>query len=179
VKIYTKKGDDGTTQTFTGNKVSKNSSIMHAQGVIDELNAVIGLALTYSKHDYIEEILNQVQSDLFVIGSEITLSENGEENKIKIADVRINYLEEAIDKMEEKLPKLKHFILPGGSKISASLHLARTVCRRAERDIVGFIEETNLKTLSLKYLNRLSDLLFVLARYANLCEGKKDSEWKL
>jgi len=179
MKIYTKKGDDGSTETLSGKKVSKNSPIMHAQGVIDELNAVIGLALTYNKHDYIEEILNQIQSDLFVIGSEITLSEKNEENKIRIANVRINYLEEVIDKMEEKLPKLKHFVLPGGSKLSASLHLARTVCRRAERDIVRFIEETNFKTLSLKYLNRLSDLLFVLARYANLSEGKKDSVWKL
>jgi cob(I)alamin adenosyltransferase len=178
MKIYTKKGDDGTTSTFSGKRVSKDSPIMHAQGIIDELNATIGIALSVNKNKEIKEILNAIQFDLFVIGSEITLSEQGDKNKIKIAEVKINFLEETIDEIENKLPKLHHFVLPGGSRLSAQLHLSRTVCRRAERDLVTFIEKTNLETLSLKYINRLSDLLFVLARYANVLEKVKESLWK-
>jgi cob(I)alamin adenosyltransferase len=113
-----------------------------------------------------------------VIGTEITLSEQGDKNKIKIAEVKINFLENTIDEIEKKLPKLKHFILPGGSTLSAHLHFSRTVCRRAERDLVAFIGKTNYKTLLLKYINRLSDLLFVLARYANILEKVKESLWK-
>jgi cob(I)alamin adenosyltransferase len=178
MKIYTKKGDDGSTSTFSGKRVSKDSPIMHAQGIIDELNATIGIALSVNKNKEIKEILNAIQFDLFVIGSEITLSEQGDKNKIKIAEVKIKFLEETIDEIENKLPKLHHFVLPGGSLLSAQLHLSRTVCRRAERDLVTFIEKTGLKTLSLKYINRLSDLLFVLARCANVLEKLKESLWK-
>jgi cob(I)alamin adenosyltransferase len=178
MKIYTKKGDDGVTSTFSGNRISKDSPIMHAQGIIDELNATIGISLAVNKFPEVKEILNAVQFDLFVLGSEITLSEQGDENKIKIAEVKIKFLEESIDDIEKKIPKLKHFILPGGSHLSAQLHFSRTVCRRAERELVAFINQTNYKTLALKYVNRLSDLLFVLARYANVLEKVKESIWK-
>jgi len=178
MKIYTRTGDDGKTSTLSGKRVSKDSAIMQVNGTIDELNAVIGVALSYNNHEEIEEILEEIQSDLFVIGTEITLSEKSDTNKIKISQYRIKYLEDLIDSITEKLPKLRNFILPGGSLLASHLHLARTVCRRAERTLVSFIDETDLNTYSLQYLNRLSDLLFVLSRYANKLDKIPERKWK-
>jgi cob(I)alamin adenosyltransferase len=179
VKIYTRTGDDGKTSTLNGKRVSKDSALMQVNGTVDELNAVLGLALASNKHEEIYEILDQIQSDLFVVGTEITLSEKSDTNKIKISQLRINHLENLIDSIVEKLPKLKNFILPGGSLLASHLHMARTVCRRAERTLVRFIDETDLNTLSLQYLNRLSDLLFVLSRYANKLDDVPERKWKL
>lgn len=179
MKIYTRTGDDGKTSTLSGKRVSKDSAIMQVNGTVDELNAVIGLALVYNSHEEIAEILDQIQSDLFVIGTEITLSEKSDTNKIKISQHRITNLENLIDSITDKLPKLKNFILPGGSLLAAHLHLARTVCRRAERNLVSFIDETDLNTFSLQYLNRLSDLLFVLSRYANKLDKVPERKWKI
>jgi cob(I)alamin adenosyltransferase len=179
MKIYTGTGDDGKTSTLSGKRVSKDSALMQVNGNVDELNAMIGLALAYNKHDEIYEILDQIQSDLFVVGTEITLSEKSDTNKIKISQQRITNLENLIDSIVEKLPKLKNFILPGGSLLAAHLHVSRTVCRRAERTLVRFINETDLNTLSLQYLNRLSDLLFVLSRYANKLDNTAERKWKL
>ncbi|HEY9188164.1 MAG TPA: cob(I)yrinic acid a,c-diamide adenosyltransferase [Bacteroidota bacterium] len=178
MKIYTRTGDDGKTSTLSGKRVSKDSAIMQVNGTIDELNAVIGVALSYNNHEEIEEILEEIQSDLFVIGTEITLSEKSDTNKIKISQYRIKRLEDLIDSITEKLPKLRNFILPGGSLLASHLHLARTVCRRAERTLVSFIDETDLNTFSLQYLNRLSDLLFVLSRYANKLDKIPERKWK-
>jgi|AMZC01.1.fsa_nt_AMZC01005725.1_2 cob(I)alamin adenosyltransferase len=178
MKIYTRTGDDGKTSTLSGKRVSKDSAIMQVNGTIDELNAVIGVALSYNKHEEIEEILEEIQSDLFVIGTEITLSEKSDTNKIKISQYRIKRLEDLIDSITEKLPKLRNFVLPGGSLLASHLHLARTVCRRAERTLVSFIDETDLNTFSLQYLNRLSDLLFVLSRYANKLDKIPERKWK-
>ena len=178
MKIYTRTGDDGKTSTLSGKRVSKDSAIMQVNGTIDELNAVIGVALSYNNHEEIEEILEEIQSDLFVIGTEITLSEKSDTNKIKISQYRVKYLEDLIDSITEKLPKLRNFILPGGSLLASHLHLARTVCRRAERTLVSFIDETDLNTYSLQYLNRLSDLLFVLSRYANKLDKIPERKWK-
>jgi len=178
MKIYTRTGDDGKTSTLSGKRVSKDSAIMQVNGTIDELNAVIGVALSYNNHEEIEEILEEIQSDLFVIGTEITLSEKSDTNKIKISQYRIKRLEDLIDSITEKLPKLRNFILPGGSLLASHLHLARTVCRRAERTLVSFIDETDLNTFSLQYLNRLSDLLFVLSRYANKLNKIPERKWK-
>lgn len=179
MKIYTRTGDDGKTSTLNGKRVSKDSALMQVNGTVDELNAVLGLALASNKHEEIYEILDQIQSDLFVVGTEITLSEKSDTNKIKISQLRINHLENLIDSIVEKLPKLKNFILPGGSLLASHLHMARTVCRRAERTLVRFIDETDLNTLSLQYLNRLSDLLFVLSRYANKLDDVPERKWKL
>jgi cob(I)alamin adenosyltransferase len=178
MKIYTRTGDDGKTSTLSGKRVSKDSAIMQVNGTIDELNAVIGVALSYNNHEEIEEILEEIQSDLFVIGTEITLSEKSDTNKIKISQYRIKRLEDLIDSITEKLPKLRNFVLPGGSLLASHLHLARTVCRRAERTLVSFIDETDLNTFSLQYLNRLSDLLFVLSRYANKLDKIPERKWK-
>ena len=179
MKIYTRTGDDGKTTTLSGKRVSKDSALMQVNGTVDELNAVIGLALAHNKHEEIYEILDQIQSDLFVVGTEITLSEKSDTNKIKISQHKISYLESLIDEIVEKLPKLKNFILPGGSLLAAQLHVARTVCRRAERTLVRFIDETDLNTNSLQYLNRLADLLFVLSRYANKLDNTPERKWKL
>lgn len=179
MKIYTRTGDDGKSSTLSGKRVSKDSAIMQVNGTVDELNAFIGLASAYNNHEEIEEILEEIQSDLFVIGTEITLSEKSDTNKIKISQHRINHLEELIDSITDKLPKLKNFILPGGSLLASHLHLARTVCRRAERTLVKFIDETDLNTFALQYLNRLSDLLFVLSRYANKLDKISERKWKI
>lgn len=179
MKIYTRLGDDGKTSTLSGKRVSKDSALMQVNGTVDELNAVLGLAIAYNTHAEIYEILDQIQSDLFVIGTEITLSEKSDTNKIKISQHRIKNLENLIDSITEKLPKLKNFILPGGSLSASHLHVARTICRRAERTLVRFIDETDLNTLSLQYLNRLSDLLFVLSRYANKLDNVQERKWKL
>lgn len=179
MKIYTRLGDDGKTSTLSGKRVSKDSALMQVNGTIDELNAVLGLAIANNTHLEIYEILDQIQSDLFVIGTEITLSEKSDTNKIKISQHRIRNLENLIDSITENLPKLKNFILPGGSLLASHLHVARTICRRAERTLVRFIDETDLNTLSLQYLNRLSDLLFVLSRYANKLDDVPERKWKL
>jgi cob(I)alamin adenosyltransferase len=179
MKIYTRTGDDGKTSTFSGVRISKNSEIMNAQGSVDELNATIGLVIAMSENREINEILTGIQSELFIVGSEITLSEKGDSNKIRISNVKIKNLENEIDRLERELPKLTNFILPGGTVLASHLHLARTICRRAERDLVAFLESSKYQTLSLKYLNRLADLLFILARYANISEKREEEIWKI
>jgi cob(I)alamin adenosyltransferase len=179
MKIYTRTGDDGKTSTFSGSRISKNSLIMNAQGSVDELNATIGMVIAMSENREINDILTDIQSELFIVGSEITLSEKGDSNKIRISNVKVKNIENIIDQVENKLPKLKNFILPGGTVLAAHLHRARTICRRAERDLVAFIEDSNYQTLAVKYLNRLADLLFILARHANIIEKREEEIWKI
>ena len=179
MKIYTKKGDEGKTTNVSGEKISKSSPIINAIGSVDELNAIIGVVISICKYEKIIKILSPVQSDLFVLGGEIIMSEQGEKNKIRISKVKIEALETIIDELVEKMPELHSFILPGGGILSANMHLARTITRRAERDVVRFMEKTGYKTLAQKYLNRLSDLFFVLARYSNFLDKREDVKWQL
>lgn len=181
MKIYTKTGDKGTTSLFGGKRVEKDNLRIDTYGTIDELNAFIGAAVSEINDKELKEVLENIQLDLFTLGSDLATPD---ENNITFAVPRVDEnfvkkLEESIDKFTDKLPPLKNFILPGGSKGSSLLHLARTVCRRGERAVVTLQKNEKIGENILVYLNRLSDLLFVLARYANLVTNTPDVEWKI
>ena len=171
-KIYTLKGDKGTTSVYTGEIVKKNDPHIHAVGSIDELNSLIGLVIstmstsTNPSSKEIQEILNHLQNDLFTVGAELTML-NSKKNKPHITSKHIKEMESYIDDIQEKLSEQKKFILPGGTLLSAWLHFSRTVARRAERDLVELSNKIDLNPQLLKYFNRISDLLYVMARYAN------------
>ncbi len=178
MKIYTKTGDDGTTGLFGGGRVKKASARVEAYGTVDELNATIGLARATHLEEETEEILGQTQVDLFIIGAELACVP-GHEAKLGMAligDADAERLEKAIDMATDALPPLKSFVLPGGSAQAAALHLSRTVCRRAERNVLA-LDDAPARAPIVIYLNRLSDLLFVLARRANAAAGAKDVPW--
>jgi cob(I)alamin adenosyltransferase len=177
MKIYTKTGDDGTTGLFGGGRVSKGDPIVEAYGTIDELNAVIGMARATRLDAFADGLLARIQSDLFTLGAEVACVP-GEEHKLKmnlIEDADGLRLEQAIDEAEKDLPPLKNFVLPGGSPQAAALHFARTVTRRAERLLVRMPNDE--RPCVVVYLNRLSDLLFVLARRANKLAAVEDTPW--
>lgn len=179
MKIYTKTGDDGSTSLFGGTRVQKNNIRINAYGTIDELNSVIGIAVSGDINDEIKFELENIQNVLFQIGSELASPENVKSNIIKrTSEEDVKNLETLIDKFDEKLPPLKNFILPGGNNSAAQLHFARTVCRRAERIIVELKEFELVSKNVLIYVNRLSDLFFVLARYQNLSRSTAEIIWK-
>ena len=181
MKIYTKTGDDGTTGLFGGGRVKKASSRVDAYGTVDELNATLGLARAAKLEADTETVLAQVQVDLFTLGAELACVP-GKESKLnmKLLDESDSArLEHAIDHAEAHCTPLKYFVLPGGSPQAAALHLARTVCRRAERAVLA-LEDTpgeSARGELVIYLNRLSDLLFVLARRANVATNVPDVPW--
>ncbi len=178
MKIYTKTGDAGSTSLFGGSRVQKNNIRINCYGTIDELNAMIGLSIASQVHLDTKIVLEKIQNNLFQIGSELSAPENIDSKIIiKITDEEINFLEMSIDKFDEKLPKLKNFILPGGSVGSSNLHLTRTICRRAERILVELMEKESINDKILVYINRLSDLLFVLARFENFTTSTPEIEW--
>jgi len=185
MKIYTKTGDEGSTSLVGGKRISKSHLRLEAYGTVDELNSAIGCArasseLTGKKAEFIDTLLENFQNELFNAGSRLACVDDRMLEKLpKIPMESIERMEKSIDQMTDELPPLKNFILPGGSEKAAHLHLARTVCRRAERLVVKLIDEgESVDPLSIKYLNRLSDCLFVLARYANHIAGVKDVVWK-
>jgi len=166
-KIYTRTGDDGTTGLVGGQRVSKDAPLIEACGSLDELNAHIGLVRSCGLPDDVNTMLQNIQSELFTIGTQIATPE-GSNIKIQgIGDEEVANLEHEIDALENTLLPLKQFILPGGSRAASALHLARTVARRAERRCVTLSRSGKLDPRVLRYLNRLSDLCFLLARYAN------------
>ncbi len=179
-KIYTKQGDKGTTVLANGERVSKNSVRVQAYGEVDETNSIIGVVLSMDPLSITRNILKSVQHDLFLIGAHLaTPTQSKVTSSLATIDkTRVAQLEEAIDSLEEELSPLRNFILPGGSKVSAFLHLARTVCRRAERSVVALKEIEEIDENIVAYLNRLSDLLFVLARYENTAHGAFEEIWK-
>ncbi|WP_449539103.1 cob(I)yrinic acid a,c-diamide adenosyltransferase [Ferdinandcohnia sp. Marseille-Q9671] len=170
MKIYTKTGDKGTTSLVYGQRVSKNDLRVEAYGTCDEANSMIGLGLShlignqFDGKDEVELIFKKVQTILFHVGAELA-TPAGKEVKWKVSEADITFLEATIDKWDEQLPPLTNFVLPGGSQAGASLHVARTIVRRAERKAVSIGE--NVNPLVTSYLNRLSDFLFVAARYIN------------
>jgi cob(I)alamin adenosyltransferase len=169
-RIYTKTGDDGTTGLIGGKRVPKNASRIEAYGAIDELNAVLGVFSALPLPERVRGILHRVQDDLFSIGADLALPVGQERSKWgipPIADEDIRALEQEIDDCEAALTPLQRFILPGGSMPGALLHLARTVARRAERRCVALAHVEHVDPQIIRYLNRLSDLYFVLARYVN------------
>lgn len=171
MKIYTKTGDKGETSLCDGKRVSKTSLRVHAYGDIDELSSNIGMANSLTEDKKLSYLLTEIQQDLFVLGTYTATPCNKEKCELPLfPKSKIEGLEAIIDELTKELPPLKNFILPGGTKLSATLHVARTVCRRAERTCVELAEKKNLKPVVVQYLNRLSDLLFVLARFAN--DGK-------
>jgi cob(I)alamin adenosyltransferase len=178
VKLYTKTGDDGTTGLFGGGRVKKASLRVDAYGTVDELNATIGVARTTKLEPFTDGVLAQVQVDLFTLGAELACVP-GKEAKLSMALIGAadaERLEKAIDAAEEGLPPLKNFVLPGGSAQAAALHFCRTVCRRAERGVLA-LDDAPARGEVVIYLNRLSDLLFVLARKANLAAAVEDVPW--
>jgi len=167
VRIYTRTGDDGTTGLIGGKRVPKDSPYVEACGSLDELNALIGLARGHGLPESIDRALQSVQDELFTIGAELATPQGTKRRSEVIGDKEIQRLENEIDSIEGSLEPLKQFILPGGSLPGAELHLARAVARRAERHCVTLARTEKVDARILKYLNRLSDLCFVMARYVN------------
>jgi cob(I)alamin adenosyltransferase len=181
MKIYTKTGDEGQTGLFGGGRVGKDDARVEAYGEVDELNAAIGVARAVESLPRIDEILVPVQRDLFSLGA-LLATPNADKMreqlaKARIDDSRIAQLEHAIDEGEAELAPLRAFVLPGGTPKSAALHVARTVCRRAERRVVHLARTVEFPPVVGIYLNRLSDLLFVLARVANHRAGAAEVTW--
>ncbi|MCB1957851.1 MAG: cob(I)yrinic acid a,c-diamide adenosyltransferase [Rhodocyclaceae bacterium] len=172
-KIYTRTGDAGTTGLGNGDRVSKDSLRIHTLGEVDELNAIIGILLAETVPEDIRSLLTGVQHDLFDLGGEVCIP--GME---LITAAHVTRLEEALDRLNEPLEMLKDFILPGGTRAAALAHHARTVCRRAERTMVALAQEEAVNEAPRQYLNRLSDLLFVLGRVLNRAEGRDDVLWQ-
>ena len=181
LKIYTKTGDAGTTGLFGGGRVSKDDPRVEAYGEVDELNAAIGLAQALEPMARVDDVLAPVQRDLFSIGALLATPDPAKMHeqlaKAKIDEARVTELERAIDACDLELEPLKAFIMPGGTPKSAALHVARTVCRRAERRVIHLQREVDIPAVVVVYLNRLSDLLFVLARVANRRGGAAESTW--
>jgi cob(I)alamin adenosyltransferase len=184
MKIYTRTGDRGKTSLFGGKRVSKASARVDAYGTVDELNSMIGVVIVQienrkSKIVNLKKELEAIQHDLFAIGSYLASpGSKGAEERVKNLEVRVKEFEELIDEMTKKLPELRNFILPGGGKVGSELHVARTICRRVERRLVAFIKKEKVGDGVLMYFNRLSDLLFTMARFANMKEKKKETIWK-
>jgi len=179
MKIYTKKGDAGETGLFGGSRISKDDQRICAYGTVDELNSFLGLsvALIDQPNHELRTILTRIQGELFQLGAELATPE-GKKVPTKLIDTaEVQLLESEIDRMESKLAPLKNFILPGGTSLSAHLHLARTVSRRAERELVTFNRSIPQRPVLLEYINRLSDHLFVCARYANHLKNAADIPW--
>ena len=181
MKVYTRTGDDGTTALFGGDRVAKSHPRIAAYGTVDEANAVIGVARAHLGEaawaGQADALLNRIQQDLFVLGGDLAAPHETNYPIPRIAPAHVEALERDIDALEEDLSPLKHFILPGGHPAAAALHLGRTVCRRAERLVVETAAQEEVAVEPLHYLNRLSDLLFVLARWVNRQAGVGDTEW--
>ena len=178
MKIYTRTGDDGTTGLLGAARVPKHDARVEAYGTVDELNAALGVAATLDSQRCVADVLGPIQPALFRVGAELATADNGMREKLeRIGDDDVAALERVIDALDSELAPLTRFVLPGGSPLAAQLHFARTVCRRAERRVTALAErEPGSRTL-VKYLNRLADLLFVMARFANHRAGIAETTW--
>jgi len=172
-KIYTKTGDDGTTGLGDGTRVAKDSARVAAYGTVDELNSAIGMVLAQEIPATIRETLTQVQHELFDLGGELCIP-----GMVMIAEADVERLERNLDSFNEDLPPLKDFILPGGGIAAACAHVARTVCRRAEREVVTLSKQEPVRPEAIRFLNRLSDLMFVLARVLARASGHGEVLWQ-
>jgi len=180
MKIYTKTGDKGETGLIGGTRVSKSALRVEAYGEVDELNAVLGYARAKVTDESIKGQLSDIQRDLFAIGAQLADPRGQVEKKAEkaaVSEASVKELEALIDRYDSMLPSLRSFILPGGAEAGAILHLARAVCRRAERRMVALTQETPLPPVLLVYVNRLSDLLFILARAINRQAGVEEIPW--
>jgi len=172
-KIYTRKGDNGTTGMADGSRVSKDSLLMHAIGEVDELNSMLGLVVNKCQLEELKENLITIQHDLFNLGGELAMP-----GYDKINHSRIEWLESTLDQMNEKLTPLKEFILPGGAEDAGFCHMARAMCRRVERSMVSLNKEQAVKIEVIAYINRLSDWLFVASRVLNKAQGEAEIYWQ-
>lgn len=180
MKIYTKTGDDGTTGLVGGSRVKKYDTRLEAYGTIDELNASIGVLRSSKLPEKIDDVLYKIQNKLFNIGSLLASDEKGKAftANLAITEENIKDLEVAIDEYQEQLPELTHFVLPGGNFSSAQCHVARTICRRAERRILEFAEHSKVQNEIIKYVNRLSDFFFALSRKIAFDNNVEQAAWK-
>lgn len=177
MKIYTKTGDDGTTGLIGNKRVKKSNPRIATYGVVDELNAAIGIVLSSKLGKDIHNLLTKIQNDLFIVGAD--LANPNLNNKFnRVTSEMVLFLEKEIDRLEEKLPPITFFILPGGDLIASQIHLARAICRRAEINVVKLSEVDKINNECLVYMNRLSDLLFVVARTINKRKKISDVAWK-
>ena len=178
--IYTRRGDDGSTGLFGGPRVRKDDLRVAAYGDVDELNSALGVAREELPDDDLRSFLDALQSELFTLGAELATPDASSAPKAvpRITDAHVLRLEQEIDRLTGELPEMKSFILPGGSRAGAALHLCRTICRRGERKVVSLAESSPVSAQALAYLNRLSDLLFVMARAANLRAAGREIPWK-
>jgi len=177
MKIYTKTGDDGKTSLFDNSRVWKSHERIIAYGTVDELNSAIGIAISMDLDRQIKEILIRIQNDLFIVGSDLA-NPDMSDTKIRTAESMTLSLENDIDTLESELSELTSFILPGGTLISSILHLSRTISRRAETSVIALSQKEEINKITVVYLNRLSDLLFVLARTMNKRKNIDDVVWK-
>jgi len=181
MKIYTKSGDEGSTGLLGGHRVSKSDVRVKAYGTVDELNSFLGFAAVLASNENLEKKLLIIQHDLFSIGANLATSiettKQGNRKKMEVPVERVGEIETWIDEMAAQLPELKAFVLPGGTQPAAVLHMCRTVCRRAERVVVEASEQVEIDPQAIVYLNRLSDLLFMWARFENFQQGGSDVLW--
>ena len=177
-RIYTRGGDAGETSLGDGSRVSKLDCRIGAFGAVDELNAQLGLALAGELPAEFRPLLERVQNELFDVGADLAVPWGVGDGRLRVSQAQIDALEEACDRFNADLPELKSFVLPGGTEAAARLHVARTTCRRAERDALLASQELEINPLVLAYLNRLSDLLFILARTANAASAGDEPLWK-
>ena len=178
MKIYTKTGDKGDTRLFDGTQVRKNDPRVDAYGNVDELNSFIGAAVSFLQDQELRATLMDIQRDLFSVGAQLAdPKQHGRKQKSKLNPARVAALEETIDRFETELTPLRQFILAGGAPAGALLHVARTVCRRAERSVVALAEGVEINPITIEYLNRLSDFLFVIARLVNQRHGQQEIPW--
>jgi cob(I)alamin adenosyltransferase len=175
-RIYTRAGDAGETSLGDGSRVSKTDPRIEAYGAVDELNSVLGLALAGGLPDEFRPWLERVQNDLFDVGADLSVPLEDERERLRVTTEQVERLEELCDLVNERLEPLKSFVLPGGTEAAARLHVARAVCRRAERRAVDLAGQGSVNAVALAYLNRLSDLLFILARAAN--SGTEEPLWR-
>lgn len=179
MKIYTKTGDRGDTSLFGGQRVPKDALRIEAYGTVDELNSAIGVVRADLDDPEIDRILEEIQNGLFELGADLATPRSVEKSKIRRIEERdVQGLEKVLDSLDEHLRPLRSFILPGGSPVAARLHCARTVCRRAERVVVRLSRNEDIGEVVMVYLNRLSDLLFVLARAVNQRSGIGEVKWR-
>jgi cob(I)alamin adenosyltransferase len=174
-RIYTRGGDRGETSLGDGSRVPKLDCRIAAFGTVDELNSLVGLVLAGDVPDELRDVLERVQNELFDVGADISVPFGGD-GRLRVSQAQIDRLEDDCDRFNADLPELKSFVLPGGSEAAARIHVARAVCRRAEREVLDAAEQVELNPLVPVYLNRLSDLLFILARTANA--GRDETLWK-
>ncbi len=177
VKIYTRTGDDGSTGLIGGKRVRKSNPRIIAYGAVDELNSSLGIVLSSNLDDDITDLLMQIQNDLFVVGADLA-NDNLKNTTNRITSDMVQFLEDNVDKLENELSQITYFILPGGDLIASQLHMARAISRRAEICIIHLAELEEINKSSQIYMNRLADLLFVLARVVNKRKMIKDIAWK-